>query len=79
MAIDRAKEGRVNTATAPILINVQDIEDQPPEFVKVTPVVRVEEDVAVGTKILQGKLKHILYIKYNILKPIIFSNYSQCY
>ncbi|GLV38052.1 Cadherin 88C [Carabus blaptoides fortunei] len=53
LAVDRAKQGRVNTAIAPLLINVQDVEDQPPEFVRVTPVARVSEDAPVGTSVLQ--------------------------
>lgn len=54
LAVDRAKQGRVNTGTATLLVKVQDIEDQPPEFVKIQPVVRVSEDTPVGTSILQG-------------------------
>lgn len=54
LAVDRAKQGRVNTGTATLLVKVQDVEDQPPEFVKIQPVARVSEDAPVGTSILQG-------------------------
>ncbi|KAL3277671.1 hypothetical protein HHI36_013017 [Cryptolaemus montrouzieri] len=53
LAVDRAKKGRVNTGVASILIKVQDVEDQPPEFVRVTPVARVEENSPIGTSVLQ--------------------------
>jgi len=43
-----------NTGTAAIFVKVQDVEDQPPEFVVVTPVARVSEDAPPGTSILQG-------------------------
>lgn len=55
LAVDRAHQGIVNTATAALLVKVKDIEDQPPEFIVVTPVARVSEDVPIGTKILQVK------------------------
>jgi cadherin 23 len=54
LAVDRAKQGRVNTGTAALLVKVEDVEDQPPEFVKVTSVARVAENVPVGTSVLQG-------------------------
>ncbi|KAG6445751.1 hypothetical protein O3G_MSEX004072 [Manduca sexta] len=53
LAVDRANQGRVNTGTAAILIKVQDVEDQPPEFVVVSPVTRISEDAPVGTSVLQ--------------------------
>ncbi|XP_060525001.1 cadherin-23 isoform X2 [Cylas formicarius] len=53
LAVDRAKEGRVNTGTAVILVKVEDVEDQPPEFVKVTPVVRLSENSPIGSPVLQ--------------------------
>ncbi|XP_063360334.1 cadherin-23 [Cydia amplana] len=53
LAIDRANQGRVNTGTAAILVKVQDVEDQPPEFVVVSPVTRISEDADVGTSVLQ--------------------------
>ncbi|CAG4949111.1 unnamed protein product [Colias eurytheme] len=55
LAVDRANQGRINTGTAAILIKVQDIEDQPPEFVVATPVTRISEDAPVGTSVLQVK------------------------
>ncbi|XP_057660172.1 cadherin-23 [Diorhabda carinulata] len=51
LAVDRAKEGRVNTGTAAILIKVEDVEDQPPEFVRITPFVKVEENSPIGTSV----------------------------
>lgn len=54
LAVDRAKQGRVNTGTAALLIKVEDMEDQPPEFVRVQPVARISEDTPIGTPILQG-------------------------
>lgn len=57
LAIDRAKVGRINTGTAALLVRVEDVEDQPPEFISVTPVARVSEDAQIGTSVLQGKLK----------------------
>lgn len=62
LAVDRAKQGRVNTATAPLLINVQDVEDRPPEFIRVTPVARVAEDAKIGTSVLQGLSSSVLNI-----------------
>ncbi|XP_077287524.1 cadherin 88C [Arctopsyche grandis] len=53
LAIDRANQGRVNTGTAAILVKVQDVEDQPPQFVGVTPVTRISEDSPVGTSVLK--------------------------
>ncbi|KRT78306.1 Cadherin, partial [Oryctes borbonicus] len=55
LAMDRAKQGRINTGTAAILIKVEDVEDQPPEFVRVQPVVRIAEDAPIGTQIMQVK------------------------
>lgn len=37
-------------------MKVQDVEDQPPEFVVVSPVTRVSEDAPPGTSVLQGAL-----------------------
>ncbi|XP_054269612.1 cadherin-23-like [Macrosteles quadrilineatus] len=53
LAMDRSNNERINTATAAILVKVQDVEDQPPEFVVVSPVTRVSEDAPVGTSVLQ--------------------------
>lgn len=54
--MDRANQGRVNTGTAAILVKVQDVEDQPPEFVVASPVTRISEDAPVGTSVLQGNI-----------------------
>lgn len=54
LAVDRANQGKVNTGTAAILVKVQDVEDQPPEFVVASPVTRISEDAPVGTSVLQG-------------------------
>lgn len=53
LAVDRANQGPVHTGTAAVLIKIKDIEDQPPEFVKVQPVVRIAEDAPVGTKVMR--------------------------
>ncbi|KAM3963622.1 cadherin-23 [Aphomia sociella] len=53
LAVDRAIQGRVNTGTAAILVKVQDVEDQPPEFVVASPVTRISEDAPIGTSVLQ--------------------------
>ena len=51
IAKDRANFGRVNSATSAILIKVQDIEDEPPEFVSVPSVTRIAEDVPTFTEV----------------------------
>ncbi|CAH1116656.1 unnamed protein product [Phaedon cochleariae] len=56
LALDRAKEGRVNTGTAALFVKVEDVEDQPPEFVKVASVARIEENSPIGTSLLQGEV-----------------------
>ncbi|XP_050665095.1 cadherin-23 [Leptidea sinapis] len=53
LAVDRANQGQINTGTAAIIVKVQDVEDQPPEFVVATPVTRISEDAPVGTSVLQ--------------------------
>ncbi|KAJ4438181.1 hypothetical protein ANN_14120, partial [Periplaneta americana] len=75
MAVDRANNERVNTGTAAILVKVEDVEDQPPEFVVVTPVTRVSEDARIGTPVLQERLsvakrveQQVNITKFNILK-----------
>ena len=75
LAKDRANKGRVNTATAAILIKVEDVEDQPPEFVVAPSVTRVSEDTPPGYPVLQGVLcdnfdlynKSITSIEINVL------------
>lgn len=42
---DRANTGRRNTATAAILVKVEDVEDQPPVFISVPSVTRIPEDL----------------------------------
>ncbi|RZF38140.1 hypothetical protein LSTR_LSTR005501 [Laodelphax striatellus] len=53
LAVDRSNNERINTATAAILVKVVDVEDQPPEFVVVSPVTRISEDAPIGTSILK--------------------------
>ncbi|XP_013175482.1 PREDICTED: cadherin-23 [Papilio xuthus] len=53
LAVDRANQGRINTGTAAILVKVQDVEDQPPEFIVASPVTRISEDAPIGTSVLQ--------------------------
>ncbi|KAJ8972931.1 hypothetical protein NQ317_011741 [Molorchus minor] len=53
LAVDRAKEGRINTGTAAFIVKVEDVEDQPPEFLRVPPVARIEENSPIGTSVLQ--------------------------
>ncbi|XP_041988601.1 cadherin-23 isoform X1 [Aricia agestis] len=53
LAVDRAIQGRINTGTAAILVKVQDVEDQPPEFIVASPVTRISEDAPSGTSVLQ--------------------------
>ena len=56
LAVDRANQGPVNTGTAAILVKVKDIEDQPPVFSAINPVTRIQENVPIGTVVLQGNL-----------------------
>ena len=44
--------GTVNSATTAILIKVQDIEDENPEFVQVPSVTRIAEDVPTFTEVI---------------------------
>ncbi|XP_044756938.1 cadherin-23 [Coccinella septempunctata] len=53
LAVDRAKQGRINTGVAALLVKVEDVEDQPPEFVRVSPVAKVAENSPIGTSVLQ--------------------------
>lgn len=55
VAQDRAKQGRVNSATAHVLVHVRDLDDTPPHFLTTNSLARVPEDVPVGTSVLQGK------------------------
>ena len=54
LATDRSNFGRVNTATAAILVEVEDIADQPPEFVSVPSITRISEDVPRFTEVGQS-------------------------
>ncbi|XP_024946017.1 cadherin-23 isoform X2 [Cephus cinctus] len=53
LAVDRAINEKVNTGTTAILVKVQDVEDQPPEFIVVAPVTRISENVRIGTSVLK--------------------------
>ncbi|KAL2733633.1 cadherin-23 [Vespula maculifrons] len=53
LAVDRAINEKVNTGTTAILVKVQDVEDQPPEFISMTPVARISENARIGTSVLQ--------------------------
>lgn len=68
LAVDRAKQGRVNTGTASILVKVQDVEDQSPEFVKIQPVARINEDAPIGTSVLQGSYSTLFLRNFLIIR-----------
>lgn len=53
LAVDRANQQPINTGTATVLIKVQDVEDQPPEFVKIQPLTKIVENAEIGTKLLR--------------------------
>ncbi|XP_043267778.1 cadherin-23 [Venturia canescens] len=53
LAVDRAIDEKLNTGTTAILVKIQDVEDQPPEFIAMTPVARISENVRIGTSVLQ--------------------------
>ncbi|XP_046612201.1 cadherin-23 isoform X1 [Neodiprion virginianus] len=53
LAVDRAINEKVNTGTSAILVKVQDVEDQPPEFIFVPPVTRISENVPISTPVLR--------------------------
>ncbi|XP_014258581.1 cadherin-23-like isoform X2 [Cimex lectularius] len=53
LAVDRSNNDRVNTGTAALLVKVQDVEDQPPEFIVASPVTRIVENSPIGTSVLQ--------------------------
>lgn len=55
LAVDRSNNERVNTGTAAILVKIEDVEDQPPEFLVVAPVTRIGEDAPIGTSVLRVK------------------------
>lgn len=55
LAVDRSNNERVNTGTAAILVKVEDVEDQLPEFLVVSPVTRISEDAQIGSPVLKVK------------------------
>lgn len=55
LAVDRSNNERINTGTAEVIIKVEDVEDQFPEFLIVSPVTRISEDAQVGTQVLRVK------------------------
>ncbi|KAK6628109.1 hypothetical protein RUM44_010591 [Polyplax serrata] len=55
LAVDRSNNERVNTGTAAIVIKVEDVEDQLPEFLVVSPVSRIREDAPLGTQVMRVK------------------------
>ena len=52
VAIDRAVEGERRTATAALVIQVEDAEDEPPVFTFVPSVTRIAENLAIGSPVL---------------------------
>lgn len=38
------------------------MEDQPPEFITMTPVARISENARIGTSVLQGQAFHLIEI-----------------
>ncbi|CAG2110523.1 unnamed protein product, partial [Medioppia subpectinata] len=52
LAIDRAVEGERLTATAALVIQVEDAEDEPPVFTFVPSVTRIAENLAIGSPVL---------------------------
>ncbi|XP_029849055.2 cadherin-23 [Ixodes scapularis] len=55
LAIDRANSGPRHTATAVVLVKVDDVEDQPPVFTQVPPVTRISEDLPLNSMVLTVK------------------------
>ncbi|EEC14436.1 conserved hypothetical protein [Ixodes scapularis] len=52
---DRANSGPRHTATAVVLVKVDDVEDQPPVFTQVPPVTRISEDLPLNSMVLTVK------------------------
>ena len=67
LAKDRANFGRINSATTGILIKVQDIEDESPEFVSVPSITRITEDVPTFTEV-----RLICFFLFLILFTLVF-------
>ncbi|XP_064458528.1 cadherin-23-like isoform X2 [Ornithodoros turicata] len=55
LAIDRANSGPRHTATAVILVKVDDVEDQPPVFTQMPSVTRVSEDLPLNSVVMTVK------------------------
>nr|XP_027198229.1 cadherin-23-like [Dermatophagoides pteronyssinus] len=53
LAIDRAMEDSRKTSTAAIVIQVEDVDDQPPIFTSIPSVTRLSEDTPIGGHVLQ--------------------------
>lgn len=53
IATDRAMEGARKTSTAAIVVQVEDVDDQPPIFTSVPSVTRIAEDTPIGGAVLQ--------------------------
>ncbi|KPM07825.1 cadherin-23-like protein [Sarcoptes scabiei] len=53
LAIDRATEDTRKTSTASIVIQVEDVDDQPPIFTSIPSVTRISEDAPIGGVVLQ--------------------------
>ncbi|RWS14756.1 cadherin-23-like protein [Dinothrombium tinctorium] len=53
LAIDRAIEGERHTASATLLVRVDDAEDQPPVFIFVPSVTRIPENLQIGSQVLR--------------------------
>lgn len=54
IASDRANSQQVNSAINPIVIQVLDKEDSPPQWIQVPSLTRIPEDTPVGSYVLQG-------------------------
>ncbi|OQR74996.1 cadherin-23-like [Tropilaelaps mercedesae] len=52
LATDRALQGPRHTATAVVIVKVEDLEDQPPVFTQAPAVTRIPEDLPVGAPVL---------------------------
>lgn len=73
LAIDRANQGRINTATAALVVKVRDLEDQNPEFVSQSHVTRISESIPKGSHVtsvraIDGDRGVNNKIKYSIVK-----------
>lgn len=53
LAIDRAMEDSRKTSTAAIVVQVEDVDDQPPIFTSIPSVTRISEDTPIGGTVLQ--------------------------